>query len=480
MLGYLGVQVRDKLILVVLISFFLSQCLLLHYFIPLFIFIIAGFIWLILRHPEVALFVVVVAANDFFSLISEDIFRLPGVFRFKDLLFIFTYLVLFLQILQRKISLKRSLFSRAIWLVLFFVILEVFLTMFLRQQNFNYTIRMGRRYLYYLLYFPLVYLINDDKKFNRFLNLILGATVIYSLLIITQYILGSSHVLFRFASHLEEQKIAGEYVTRTYAAGVSLAVICFYFFFYRILLEKKQSWVNFTVLILTFFSGVYLTFGRANLFGVAAGFIFSFFILLNGKLKIRALLITLTFGIVLLSTFEIIRVVSGKDVPNPITHSFKALLSGVEDLRNKTGTFGFRLKDSVERIDLIKKNSVTGIGFVHPLSGIIKIRADTSGIVTADSGLITLLLDFGMLGIIWLIFLTLVFFKKTKKLYFETTDIHKKVIVIAAFSYFFSRLFSFLTLTEFVNQGGIVSLIVTFFILNYIEVNKDGYINNNR
>lgn len=470
----------SKLFLIILISFFISQCFLINYFIPLFFFIIAGFIWLIFRHPEVSLFVVVLAANNFFSLISEDIFRLPGVFRFKDLLFILTYLVFFAQILQKKVKLRRSLFSRTILLITFFVLLEILLTMFVENQGFNYTIRMGRRYLYYLLYFPLVYFIDNDNKFKHFLSLILGATVIYSLLMIVQYIIGPSHILFRFASHVEEQKIAGEYVTRTYAVGSSISLIVFYFSFFRILLENKYDWFNFLVLIFTFFSGVYLGFSRANLFGVVVGLIFSVFILLNARLKMRALFITFIFVIALSSAFEIMRVATGKAVPNPITHSFKALLSGADDLRNKTGTFGFRLNDSAERIGLIRKNPISGIGFVHPLSEIIKIRTVTSGIVTNDSGIVTLLLDFGVFGIFWLFVLTLVFFRSARELFFSVVDSKKRALAIALFAYYFSRLFSFLTLGEFVFQEGIVTIAVTLFILNYIETNKDGFINSNR
>lgn len=471
---------KSKLLLIILISFFLSQFLLLNYFIPLFFLLIAGFIWLILRRPEIALFVVVLSANDFFSLISEDIFRLPGVFRLKDLLFIIPCFVLFLQILQRKIILRRSLFSRTIWLITFFVILEVFLTMLVQQQGFNFTIRTGRRYLYYLLYFPLVYLINDDRKFKRFLSLILGATVIFSLLMIAQNILGDSYILFRFASSVGEQKIAGEYVTRTYVAGASLALIGFYFYFFRILLEKKYGWLNLCVLILTFFSGVYLKFGRANLFGAAAGLIFSVFIMLNMRLRIRAFLVTLIFGIMLFSSFQIIRLGSGKAVPNPVTLSFKSLLSGADDLRNKTGTFEFRLKDSAERIDLIKKHPIAGVGFVHPSSKIINSRGVWAEIITGDSGIITLLLDFGIFGIFWLFALTLVFFRKVKKLFFSVADSGRRSLVIALFAYYFSRLFSFLTLGEFVFQQGIVTLAMVLFILNYIEVNQNGSINNYR
>lgn len=469
---------KFKLFLAVLISYLLAKCLLLHYLVPLFFILLAVFIWLSIRHPEISLFIVLLSANDFFSLISEDIFRLPGIFRFKDLLFILSYLVLLFQIYQKKIVIKKSLFSRNIWLIMFFVILEVVLTMFFRQQGFNYTIRMGRIYLYYLLYFPLVYLIDNDIKFRRFLSLVLSGVLVYSLLIVIQYILGPSRVIFRFASHIEEQLIAGAYVTRTYAAGASLVLIVFYFYLFRILLEKKYEWFNFFVLILTFLSGVYLKFGRANIFGVITGFLFGVFILLNSRLKMRALVVTLMLGIVIFFSIEVVRLATEKKPQNPLIHTFRFLLSGVDDMRYKTGTYGFRLEDSAERMELIKKNPITGIGFVHPLSGVIVIRSETTGIVTNDSGLITLLLDFGILGIFWLSVLTITFFKKTKQLFFSVTD-SKATLVIALFAYYFGRLFSFLTLAEFVTQSGIVTLALAFFILNYIENNKNGSIYNN-
>jgi hypothetical protein len=464
--------------LVVLFSFFLGKCLLLHYFIPLFFLLIFAFIWLIFRYPEIALFIVILAANNFFSLVSDEIFRLPGIFRFKDLLFILSYLVLFFRVYQKKVILKQSLFSRNLWIILFFVTLEIVLTMFLKQQSFNYSIRMGRIYLYYLLYFPLVYLIDTDIKFKRFINLLLGGVVAYSLLIVVQYILGPSHVIFKFASHVEEQLIAGAYITRTYAAGASLVLIVFYFYLFYILMEKKYSWFNFFILILTFFSGVYLQFGRANLFGVITGFLFSVFILLNLRLKIRSFITTLILVSVIFFSIGAIKIITEKNMQNPIVHSFRFLLSGVDDMRYKTGTYGFRLQDSAERIELIQRSPIIGIGFVHPLSGIINIRTETTGIVTNDSGLITLLLNFGILGIFWLAVLTTTFYKKAKKLFFNVVG-SKRALVIALFAYFFGRLFAFLTLADFVTQGGIVTLTIVFFILNYIENNKNGSIYNN-
>ena len=406
--------------------------------------------------------------NDFFSLLNPDIFRLPGIFRLRDVFFVTAFFPLLLKVYKRETRSFTDLLPKAIWLIICSTLIEIILTMYVQNQNINFTIRMGRRYLYYLIYFPLIYLIDDHKRFKRFMFLIISSSLIYSGFMILQYALGPSHIIFKYAAHVEEQEIAGQYVTRSYSIGNSLAIITFFYFAYRLYYNPTFSVRSVFIVLCTFLGGVYLEFSRANLFGVMAGMIFTICIYFRAKDRIKFLLLTMCLIAFISLGFEVINSTTDESFKNPIVQSGKALYSGVADLVYKRGTFGFRLEDSASRIALIKKHPIFGIGFVHPDSAIINISTVTSGIITADSGLITLLLDFGLLGPIWLLIVSIIFYNDSRKAFNANKDVLSRNLIMAAISFYFSRLFSVLTLIDYVDYPGVVSLCIVFFSVTFL------------
>ena len=80
---------------------------------------------------------------------------------------------------------------------------------------------------------------------------------------------------------------------------------------------------------------------------------------------------------------------------------------------------------------------------------------------------VTLLLDFGAFGLIWLLTLSLIVFKRGFKIYKRTDNLFYKSVILGIIAFYFSRLFSFVTLADFVLYDGIV---VISFSLVYLEV----------
>jgi len=471
-----------KVLAILLLSFFIGLLFLANSYS---LFALVGFflyLWLLFKYPEIALFITILVVNDFFSLVSADFLRIPGVFRIKDIFLVMAFIPLAHKVYHKKIKFQLNNLSKSILLIMFFVVLEALITIIIRNQSFNYTIRMARRYLYFLLYFPMIYLIDDERKFKRFLSLLIISSAAFSLLMIIQYVIGPTKVIFKYASHVVMQQIVGEYVTRSYVLGSSLAIMIFFLYLFRLFFKVGNKAINLTMVFLTFLGGVYLGFSRANLFGVIAGLGFATFILLDFRWKIRIIATSFIFIFVLFFLLEGVKFYSENTISNPLYITYKSLVSGASDLANRTGTFGYRLKDSAARIALIKANPFLGVGFIHPLSGILKIRTLTPGITTNDSGIVTLLLDFGVTGIIWLGFLSIVFFKEAKRLCNILRENSTKVLVIAAFAFYFSRLFSFLTLADFVSYHGIVSICIALFIVTQVGkgICIDGFIGNNR
>jgi hypothetical protein len=319
--------------------------------------------------------------------------------------------------------------------------------------------------------------LDNEQRVKRFFKFVVVSSVVYSLLMLLQYFMGPEHVLFRFASQVAMQKIGGQYVTRTYSGGSTLVLIVFFIYFFKLVIQKKFDFTNVSIVLLTFLGSIYLKFGRANICGVIVGFLTTFFFLFDMKRKKEFLVVSAVSIVACFFLFETVRFIANGAIPNPISHSISMFCSGANDLLNRAGTFEFRLKDSADRIELIKSHLITGIGFIHPESGVLKIRTIMGGIVTVDSGIITLLLDFGLIGVFWLLILTGTVFQKARQLYFSNIEDSYKVIVAAIFSYYFSRFFSFLTLSEFVFQSGIVTIVVALFGLNYLGLKKDGPVN---
>lgn len=437
------------------------------------------YVYLLFKHPDVALFVAILVINDCFSLMDKDILRMPGLFRIKDIFFISVFLPLAIRVFSKKSKLRQTVLSKAVWAIIIFTAIEFLYTILVKGQGANYTFRMGRRYLYYLLFFPMVYLIDDDTKFKRFLRLLTFAGISLAVLMVTQYLLGPATIIFKYAS-VVVQDLSSQNVLRSYVSGGNIVVIVFYLFLYRLLFDKKDYIVNILALILVFLGGVYLNFSRANIFGVIAGAGFALLIFLKSRKTMKIIISFAIFIIFLSFLLEGMKFYFGDSILNPVSFIFKHLETGLNDLIHQSGTFGFRLKDSAARMLLIKNNFLFGVGFIHPESRLLKIQTLTPGIITSDSGIITLLLDFGVGGLIWLTLLTAYFFKESKKAYKLSNDNFTRILILAAFSFYFSRLFSFLTLTDFVEYEGIVSISIALFMVNYAQKTlNDGTLNSN-
>ena len=86
------------------------------------------------------------------------------------------------------------------------------------------------------------------------------------------------------------------------------------------------------------------------------------------------------------------------------------LASGFSEIKDKSGTWQYRLDDSRFRFGLMRDHPLLGVGFVHinyahrfgarGLSDDPAVVPD-QGVTTTDSGLVAILVDFGIAGFLW-------------------------------------------------------------------------------
>ncbi len=463
-----------KIIAGFLFALFLSYSFLINLYLPLIIIIFCLYIWLLLKFPEIGIFIALLVIVDCFSIISGNLLWFPNFFRIRDVFFLLSFLPLLSGILKNENKKIKDIFlspiAKCIFLILFLVLLQIAITKIrFSSESFVSILRMGRRYIYYAIFFPVMYIFIDEVRFKRFCRLFLLSVIIFCLLYIFQFIIGPNHRIF-FWGRVEQQNLQGYYITRIYVPGILFSTLLFeislmVFLFYG---PSRLRYKNFVLMCITGVQTI-LSFGRAYIFGVVMGSAIAIFLAnkmnkAKALLKVFIILILLVFGITTYSYFF------SSNKANIFMPIFKRIYSTFDSLAKGTDTFGFRLKDSAGRIELIKENPIFGVGFVHDESSLFFTeRGFNKAIRTTDSGIVTLLLDFGLLGAVWFFSLTLVIIRKVFSAYKKQSSIFLKSIILGVCAFYLGRVFSFITLADFVTYDGIVGIVVSLSLLELVD-----------
>jgi len=475
-----------RIFLILILSFFIAQCFLLTWILPLVIIGFGLYLWFLVKSPEIGLFMAFLVIIDCFSMLSENLMWLPTLYRIRDIFFITSFIPLFIGLSQNDKRIKEVFggpLAKCIYAIIVLTIAQMFITKIrFNDESFNSIIRIGRKYLYYAMYFPAVFVLLDEARLKRFVKLFVITTAVFCLLYISQFFVGPSHRIFVWG-RVEWQNLQGFNVTRMYIPGVLFATLLFHVCFAIFLFNNKIK-SKFLNSLLMSIAGIQtlLTFGRAHIFGVVTGSLFSslFSKGLNKKkalLKVSLIGVFIVFGIFIYSLFH-----SYYKKTNFFQAVSARIYSTYEAISKKQDTFGFRLRDSAGRIELIKNNPLLGVGFVHDESRLFSMeRGFNRAIRTTDSGIITLLLDFGLLGAGWLFFVSFVFLKSARKVLKSSSNELHRSIMLGILAFYFGRVFSFITLADFVTYDGIIAIVLAFVFTKVLNCNSKfayGFINN--
>jgi len=436
------------------------------------------YLFLLIYEEGIALFLALLVLLDCFSMVSDNFLRIPGIFRLKDLIFISTFIPLLIGIYKKDKRIKYIFGNPIAKTILTFLIL-VFLQILITKIRFpgeslSSVIRIGRRYFYYAIFFPALYILLNNKHFKKFKKLTIYATVFICALYIIQYIIGPACRIFS-QGRIEYQVLQGVKVTRMYISGMVLSTLVLQICFMRFLLCKNTAFniKNIFTLIMTSVQTL-LTFGRAHIFGVISGTLFTL-LSIKGQPRMKWLAKTSLFAILASLIYLAIFSVVFPNSANPLLAISRRVTSIFTTVANKDDTIGVRIKDNRNRIQLVKKNPVFGIGFVHDESKRFAFDRGyySKGLRTSDSGVLTFLLDFGLLGLLYFLIMSSVVFKRGMQVYRKVNDSHLKALVLGAVSFYFGRLFSFITLVHFVRYDGIVVLSLSLVIIELANFKKE-------
>ena len=426
--------------------------------------------WLLFKYPEIALFISFLIIINCFSMINEDLLRIPYAFRIRDVFFISTFFPLIMGIYKGDKKIKYVLFNpiaRGIFLILFLALAQIFITKWrFPEESFSSIVRMGRRYFYYAIFFPAFYILSDKDRLRRFAKVFTGSIVIFCFMYIIQFIIGPAHKIF-LEGTLEYQVLQGFRVTRMYIPGVEAVTLILLISFMLFLFHNKFKHRVKNMCLMTLCTIQTLaTFGRAHFFGVITGILFGI-ACAKGQSRFKKLLKMFLFFLLILILAEVTSSLIYQQETSFIKAISTRVISTYEALVQKEDTFYFRIEDSLGRIGMIKENLLLGIGFVHDESKLFaQNRGFSEGLRTSDSGTVTLLLDFGISGFIWLLTMATIFFRRSIHIYKRIDSQFYRSVILGIIAFFFGRLFSFITLADFVVYDGIVILTLS---LTFIE-----------
>jgi hypothetical protein len=315
----------------------------------------------------------------------------------------------------------------------------------------------------------------EDARFKRFIKLFCASAAIFSILFLLQFAIGQSHQIFKWAV-VVEQNLQSYFVTRMYIDGQIVPTLIFHislmvYLFGQQVRHKKLN----TFLLLITGAQTLVTFGRAHIFGAISGTLFGLF--LARKIK-RSGIIKLFFLVLAITAVNFIAVSTLK----PRLNFFPAIATRITSIYGavveKNDTFGFRFEDSWGRLALIKDHPLFGVGFVHDESRLFSLMRGYGGALrTADSGIVTLMLDFGIIGIVWLLFLSFVFWKHGMRCFNDTPDPLNKAFVLGIISFYFGRLFSCITLVDFITYDGMTVIAIALALMEVMSYRISGAMN---
>lgn len=375
-----------------------------------------GYIYALFRWPHLALIAALVIIFDGLGFVNPDtFFRIPGVFKLKDLIFLSLFLPLVMNIKWQKRATQifhdyRTLLF-PILVILFLTTLQMIRTSLQYDLPLSTCIMAGRHYWYYA-FVPLgaIYLDTLQKrKVTQRLFLVvilaLASVVILQTIILTQ----GGKFFLADNIQIQPEQWGTLNLFRIYLEGEPVLVLGFALAFWGLFLRKStREMLGYAAMASLCALALLLINSRMRWVHSLLVVLIPMFVLAphirkaRGRLLYGLPILVLVLISLLMLAFRSNVFVSGIG---------ERAVSAWTDFRDKKGTWEYRLEDSRFRFKLIREHPLFGLGFVHPeyasrFGGAGEIKIDervsyTQGVTSTDSGIVDLLIHFGAIGAIW-------------------------------------------------------------------------------
>jgi hypothetical protein len=415
---------------------------------------------------EISAVLVLLGAYDFLGFVDPHTFgRIPGIFKLRDLLLLSTVFVASIRAFyaRRAFSTLGVPPVRAALAYATYVVVVAGYTVAAGHGTLNLALRVAAPYFYYLVMVPVIVFVSSPRKLSVLLVVLLVLSLASQLLMVFPYL--AHKPLSPFAG-VRWMYVGGVSVPRTYVLSFNLmgaALLCLFgVYLYS---PSSKTRVLSVLLGLAVLSGVILTFGRAFWVGTLGGvsFLFALAYLHSNRRKI---LLRRTMGLWLKTSTAAALVVIflsmiGKEGLLLRSSGLigQRLASTFSDVAELKGTFGFRLEEGAFRIALFRQNPLLGVGYVHRSSE-FAAELPKRDVGTADSGVITVLAQTGIVGMTVISLLVILFLKRGLFIFRRLKNPLLKGISLGIVSFYVHAIITFAGLTGvvFTHYAGICTM----------------------
>ncbi len=425
----------------------------------------------LVKKPLWAYFLFLLITFDLFGLITEHFLQLPGAFKLRDVLNFSLLAYVFISIAtNRKTSVfVRSALNPFIMLFMCFILFVVLYTAFEFDVSIISCLRIPRKYLLYLSFFVVLYLVRNEKDFKKFFIILSVIGVVSCIIMIAQFLLASK-IIFIPHAQIKYQQLGGFYLPRVYLPSIDMSFLFSIYFWLYISNNKKK----YLMLAILFGISGFLCFSRAYWFKMFIGATIPFFFTYSYE-KNRFFKKVMEF-ISILFILAICSQLLGLDIMSFFVKLFERIQSAYLDLINRSGTFGYRLEASADRLKYFLDSPLFGVGFLHYSSATESLKAAFMRgyyVETVDSGLLSLLTTMGLSGVVVILILSVAFFIRNKKAIKTTNTMFYRGISLGCIGYFVGGTLSFLTLPFFISTQEIPVIAIAFaFIEKILQLNN--------
>jgi len=425
-------------------------------------------------------FVILIMIDCFGFFNPETFLHVKDLFKLRDVLFVALLTVFFFRVLIRDPSffVKKTPINGIILSIVGLTIFEIFYTVWLYDIPLISAIQAGREYLFYLIFFPVLYFLSKKKNLFFCIKVFLIFAIIGALLTIEATVFGQNSILPSYLhTRLAVQNLSEFRVNRLYLPSASIISIAYSILFWVIVMNRKLQHRG-LLIVITIILGVawFFSFSRAEWLCMFIAMTFPVFFI--RKTKIKRLKIAGAYLFIVILFMTLTSLISNLDIFSGGKFIFDRIISIGKEIKHQEGTFGYRMAESEFRFKALKEHFLLGCGFLHPklvprfykIPEMILNRPERyalgSGMV--DWGLPTLLIIFGIPGLLWFVAMVITVHKRIRKILNELNSPIEKSIVVGALSYFWGAVASFLTAPRFTFFQNIILFVVLWAVVEAI------------
>lgn len=404
-------------------------------------------------------FFIISLLREFFWLLPQQLMVLPNVIRISDIgILLMAGSTLFVLVANpAKIRFIKSAFTLIILSFILLSLLNVYFSNIYYEQSIMAGLRAIRSNLFYFIFFVVIFTLDNKEKLKKFLRWFTVLCLLLVAITFLQYAMPSVPIFHTEISGIFEQRF-GFY--RLINPGLDLVMLAYFIVIARFIQAGVPCRLPCLLTGIIFTIQFLLSQTRGYLLSLPLAMMISMTV--TGKF--RWLIITVWCFVMGVGAFQMTGLVTQQKHENFVTRLFE---SSITETLSRKGNVGIRYETAKVYWKYAMQHPITGTGIISPLSEIA--RKLKYPVLRTDLGYVVMFSQYGLLGIAWLIWLSLVYFRKVVFVYRRMHDGELKAIVFGLMSHFIFMLISFITLPHFILSTMIVTVAINMAILEVIH-----------